>query len=199
MLGIGLGKPHLELWPSEDDRRYIEELLSSQWLTQNQKIVGINICASSRWLTKGWPRAHLVKLFQELGARDMRIIITGSEDDIEEADALINAVKNIKLINACGKTTVNQLACLIKQCGVFISADSAPLHIAAAMGVPLIALFGPTDPLRHMPPAENCVVLKKNLACSPCYKTKCKTKECMQLITPQDVLDAVERLLNSER
>ncbi len=195
MLGIELKEPHLELWPSEEDRRYIEELLSSQWLRQNQKIVGINLNASSRWLTKSWPRAHLVKLFQELGAKDVRVVITGSEDDAEESNALINAVKNIRLINACGKTTVNQLASLVKKCSVFISADSAPLHIAAAMDVPLIALFGPTDPRRHMPPAKSCVVIKKNLACSPCYKTKCRTKECMELIKPQEVLEAVERLL----
>lgn len=195
MLGIGLKQPHLELWPSKEDYQYVEELFSSQWLTQNQKIVGINISASSKWLTKVWPRAHLIKLLQELSARDVRVVITGSEEDSEEANALISAVKNIKLINACSKTTVGQLACLLKKCSVFISADSAPLHIAAAMDVPLIALFGPTDPRRHLPPAKECVVLNKTLPCSPCYKTKCKTKECMELIKPQEVLEAVDKLL----
>jgi len=195
MLGIELKEPHLELWPSQEDCQYVDELLSSQWLTQNQKLIGINISASSRWFTKNWPRAHLVKLLQGLGAIDVRVVVTGSDDDIEEANALVSAVKNIKLINACGKTSVNQLASLIKKCSVFISADSAPLHIAAAMDVPLVALFGPTDPRRHMPPAGNCVLIKKDLACSPCYKTKCKTKECMEMIKPQEVLEAVDRLL----
>ncbi|MFH0762824.1 MAG: lipopolysaccharide heptosyltransferase II [Candidatus Omnitrophota bacterium] len=195
MLGIEFKDARLELWLSKEDYRHIEELLNSQWLTQNQRIVGINLSASRRWVSKSWPRPHIVKLCQELAGRDMRVVITGSEDDAEEAGALIGAVKNIKLINACGKTTVNQLACLIKKCCAYICVDSAPLHIAAAMGVPTVALFGPTDPRRHLPPVNNCVVLKKNLACSPCYKSKCRHKECMELIKPQEVLEAVDRLL----
>ncbi|MDI6605628.1 MAG: glycosyltransferase family 9 protein, partial [Candidatus Omnitrophota bacterium] len=195
MLGIDFKDERLELWPSKEDRNYIEELLNSQWLTQNQKIVGINLTASRRWLTKSWPRSHMAKFCQGLASRDMRVVITGSEEDAEEANALIAALKNIKLINACGKTTVNQLACLIEKCCVYICGDSAPLHIAAAMGVPFIALFGPTDPRRHLAPARNCVVLKKNLACSPCYKPKCKSRECMEQILPEEVLEAVDKLL----
>lgn len=195
MLGIDCQDAHLELWPSKEDRKYIEELLSSQWLTQNHRLIGINLTASRRWLSKSWPRSHMAKLCQGLASRDMRVVITGSENDAEEANALITALKNIKLINACGKTTVNQLACLIKKCCVYICGDSAPLHIAAAMGVPFVALFGPTDPARHLPPSKDSVVLKKNLACSPCYKTKCKSKECMELIKPQEVLEVVDHLL----
>ncbi|MBI5144587.1 MAG: glycosyltransferase family 9 protein, partial [Candidatus Omnitrophica bacterium] len=96
---------------------------------------------------------------------------------------------------ACAKTTINQLSCLIKKCRVYISSDSAPLHIAAAMGTPFVALFGPTDPRRHLPPAKDYVVIKKELDCSPCYKSKCKTKKCMEMIKPQEVVEAVEKLL----
>jgi len=195
MLGIDLEDPRLELWPSQQDEEYIEELLSAQWLSANQRIVGINISASQRWLTKNWPQGHMVKLCEELGLRDMRVVITGMEKDLGQANALMNMVKNAKLINACAKTSVNQLARLIKRCSVYISADSSPLHIAAAVGTPFVALFGATDPRRHLPAAGDYAVLKKDLACSPCYKSKCKSKKCMELITPGEVLEAIEKLL----
>lgn len=195
MLGVDLKDSHLELWPSQDDERYIDDLLNSQWLSANQKIIGINISASQRWLSKNWPLGHIVKLSQELDFRDMRVLITGTNKDLVDAEKLMSMAKNIKIINACAKTTVNQLACLIKRCAVFISSDSAPLHIAAAVGTPFIALFGPTNPLRHLAPAKDYAVINKDLTCSPCYKPKCKSSECMELITPQEVLEAIDKLI----
>jgi lipopolysaccharide heptosyltransferase II len=195
MLDINLESSHLELWPTPEDQGYIDEFLNSQWVNANQKLVGINISASSRWLTKNWPLSHINKLCEELSRRDIRVVITGLDEDLGLADTLINSVKYAKIINACAKTTVNQLACLIKRCSVYITSDSAPLHIAAAIDTPFIALFGPTDSRRHIPPAKDYIVIKKDLPCSPCYKSKCKTKKCMEQIRPEDVLEAVEKLL----
>ncbi|MFA5410565.1 MAG: lipopolysaccharide heptosyltransferase II [Candidatus Omnitrophota bacterium] len=195
LLGIDLKNPRLELWPSKEDEHYIEELLESEWVSANQKLVGINISASLRWPTKNWSLRQIIELCENLGRKEMRIVITGTEKDLPQAELLIKAVKNTKLINACAKTTVNQLACLIRKCAVYISPDSAPLHIAAAMNTPFIAFFGPTDPKRHLVPAGNYILLKKDLDCSPCYKTKCKNKKCMELIRPEEVSEAIDRLL----
>ena len=193
----GLEEVRLELWPSQEDEQYIDDLLNSHWLSAKQRIVGINISASSRWLTKNWPLIHIARLSEELDSKDMRVLITGTSKEIPAAEKLMGMARNTKIINACGKTTVNQLACLIRKCAVFISSDSSPLHIAAAVGTPFVALFGPTDPLRHLPLAKNCVVINKGLTCSPCYKSKCKSMECMELITPQEVIEAIGKLLMS--
>jgi len=195
MLGIDLRDNRLELWPSKDDEEYIEGLLSREWLSADQKIIGININASKRWLTKCWPKARIAKLCEELGARNIRVVITGTVDDAPEANALTAMVKNTKVINACAKTTVNQLSCLIKRCSLYISADSSPLHIAAAVNVPVIAIFGPTDPVRHMPPAKDYIIIRRDLACSPCYKPKCRHNKCMNLITVDEVLEAIDKLV----
>jgi len=197
MLGIELKDARLEVWPSAQDEAYIEELLSAQWMSAHQRLVGINVSASPRWLTKNWPPAHVVRLCEELTRRDMRIVLTGTERDSMQAHQLMSQVTSAKPINTCGKTTVNQLACLIKRCSVYISTDSAPLHIAASVGTPFIALFGPTDYKRHLPPAQKYSVIKKELPCSPCYKTGCKTRNCMELITPEEVADAVDTLLGA--
>jgi len=195
LLGIGLTDARLELWPSHEDEACVDELLSREWLSAAQKLVGFNLSASQRWLTKSWPLEHMAKLCEELGARDMRIVLTGTQSDIAAADTLTAMVKSTKLINTCGKTTVNQLACLIKKCAAYISADSSPLHVAAAVQTPFVALFGPTDPRRHLAPARDYVLIKKNLPCSPCYKTKCKHKECLEQITPEEVLQAVLKII----
>ncbi len=195
LLGIGLEDKRLQLWPRQEDCKFIEEFFNSQWLASNQKIVGLNLNASSRWMSKSWPIGQMVKFCEELSQGSIRIILTGTAEDITQADALIKAAKTAKLINACAKTTINQLACLIKKCDCFVSADSAPLHIAAAMGTPFVALFGPTDPARHLAPVEKYVLIKKELECSPCYKPKCRHKKCMDLITAEEVCKAVEKLL----
>ena len=195
MLGIDLENPYLELWPTKEDERYVDEFLKSLWLSANQKMVGINISASRRWLSKNWPLHHITKLCEELSRQDIRVVLTGTGDDLTQAEKILNLAKAVKPINACGKTTINQLACLIKRCSVYISSDSAPLHIAAAIGTPFVALFGPTDSKRHLPPAKGYILIKKDLACTPCYKSKCKTKQCMELIKPEEVLEAIDKLL----
>ena len=195
LLGIELGDPRLALWPSKEDDSYIEELLSAEWLSSSQLIIGINISASAKWLTKNWPAQNILKLCSELNKRDMRVVVTGTDKDLKAAQLLVNSLKGAKIINACDRTTVNQLASLIKKCSVYISADSSPLHIAAAVHTPVVALFGPTDPRRHMPPADKCVVIRKDIGCGPCYKEQCKDIKCMQAIKPEEVLEAVEKLL----
>jgi lipopolysaccharide heptosyltransferase II len=195
MLDINLDNPNLELWPTQEDSKYVDSFLGFEWLSTNQKLIGINISASSGWPTKNWRLAHIAKLCEELSRRKIRVVITGTEKDLPAVNSLINDLKTIKIINACGKTTINQLVCLIRKCAVFISPDSAPLHVAASQNVPFIALFGPTDPRRHLPHVENRVVIKKELSCSPCYKSNCKTIKCMNLISPEEVLEAIDRLL----
>ena len=195
MLGIDLLNNALELWTSPEDQKAVDELLNAQWLSQLQKVVGINISASKRWSTKLWPMEYLICLIEELGLKDIRVIITGTQEDQESANRLINSLKNTKVINACGKTNINELALLIKKCQVFISADSSPLHIASAVGTPFIALFGPTDARRHLPPGKNYLLLDRKLHCSPCYKTKCRSKSCMVQISPAEVFASVIKLL----
>lgn len=197
-LGVELKDPSLELWPLKKDEEYIDGVLNSEWLSDKQKLIGVNISASQRWLTKNLPLSAIARFCEEIGKRDMRVVITGTGKDAVTAEKLLNTARNIKIINFVGKTTINQLACLIKKCSVYVSCDSAPLHIAAAVKTPFVALFGPTDPRRHLPPAEGkekFVLIKKDLECSPCYKPKCKRNECMKRITAEEMLGAVDKLL----
>ena len=198
-LGIAYSGEKLEFWPDASDEDSAQEVLSQAWVADNQVLVGINISASRRWTSKNWPPEKIVGLINLLCGRDIRVVLTGTEEEKKQADKIIASVKSPKaVINACGRTAdINQLACLIGKCKVFVSCDSAALHAAAARGVPLAALFGPTDPRRHLPPSGQCEVIQRKLKCSPCYKPVCRKKAtCMSGISPEDVFSAVCRLMS---
>jgi len=164
---------YLELWPSLKDQQYAQSLLDSEWLGNKTNIVGINIAASLKWQTKNWPIGHIARVCDMLATKNIRVIVTGIDNDKPLARHLLSITKS-KPANFVGKTDILQLAALIKKCKVFVTPDSAPLHIAAAMQVPVIALFGPTESGRHIPPAKKIIVLEKKLACAPCYSSRCR-------------------------
>lgn len=183
----------LEIWPGKDDFLYVDKFLENEWISEHQEIVGINIGGS--WKTKRWPVRCFARLCDMLAAKDIRVIVTGSEEESGLAGEL-QQMARAKIINATGQTNVTQLAALIKRCRVYITSDSAPMHIASAMGTRFIALFGPTDPRRHFEPVDTGVVIKKEVDCSPCYKPICNKNTCMEKISVEEVYKLViERIM----
>ena len=130
-----------------------------------------------------------------LAGRNIRVILTGQDKDKGLARWVVNKAK-AKPANFVGKTNITQLAALLSRCRAYVSPDSAPLHVASAMGVPMVALFGPTDPRRHMPPG-NAVVIKKDMKCAPCYSGQCRirTHACMENITAEEVFKKIKELI----
>jgi len=181
----------LELWPSEADEKEVERFLQDNWVKPGQPIVGINVRASSRWLTKNWPISYMAELCDRLAKEfNIRVVLTGSKEDIEFANRIARLTK-AKPIMAVGKTSLMQLASLIKYFKLYLTPDSAPMHIASSVGAPFVALFGPTDPVRHAVRTKNCVIIcKRNeLKCSPCYSPNClKNFACMKKISVEEVL-----------
>lgn len=91
--------------------------------------------------------------------------------------------------------TLTRLAALLKRAQVFVGSDSAPLHLASLCNTPTVALFGPKDPAIYGPAHPQSIIIRKNLSCSPCTKRTCKRPDCMILITPEEVLKAIEQWL----
>ena len=200
-LGIRYQKDvRLELWPSPRDYEYVRNLLEGEWLGNLKDIVGINIAASARWGTKNWPLEHIIKLCDLLGQKNIRVVLTGQTKDKPLAQQILKKTK-AKPADLTGKTSIIQLSALLTHFKAYISPDSAPLHVAAAMNVPVVALFGPTDPGRHMPPSAQSAVFQKTLRCSPCYSGDCKIKThaCMREILPEDVAKKVKEYIKESR
>ena len=181
---------YLEIWPSKEDFLYIDNLLKNAWVNSSQALVGINIGSSPRWETKRWPLKKFAKLSDMLAEKDIRVVLTGSKDAADIAKDFIK-ISATKPVNAVGRTSITQLGALIKRCRVFLTGDSAPMHVASSMGTDFIALFGPTDPARHFEPNKKGIAIRKDLKCSPCYKSKCKSNECMESISVEEVLSLI--------
>ena len=199
LLGLETFDKRLELWTQKEEDRKVDEFLQSQWVSPSQTLVGINPGSSLRWPTKQWPVENFAKLCDELAKRNIRVIITGSSEDARVTGELFRLTRN-KPINAVGKTSITELVSLIRRCQVFISSDSAPMHIASSVNTPLIAIFGPTDPKRHLVPPPRYQVFWKEVQCSPCYLRNCPIGLiCMKRITVQEVLDAVLHFIKENR
>ncbi|MFT5388293.1 MAG: ADP-heptose:LPS heptosyltransferase, partial [Candidatus Omnitrophota bacterium] len=186
----------LELWPTAKDRKAVKTLCDSEWLGNARNIIGINLAASEKWETKNWPIEYIAKLCDMLAGQNIRVVITGMEKDRALSQKLLSLAQSKPAV-VIGKTTILELAVLIKMCKVFITPDSSPMHIAASMGVPFIVFFGPTDSRRHLPPAKKYHVFERKLECAPCYSTRCKimTHVCMKEIKVEDVFNKTLELM----
>ena len=199
LLGLEDFDKRLELWTEKEESAKVNDFLTSQWVAPSQILVGINPGSSLRWPTKQWPIENFAKLCDELAKLNIRVVITGSSEDSACSEELFQLTRN-KPINAIGKTSITELVSLIRRCQVFISSDSAPMHIASSVDVPLLAIFGPTDPKRHLVPPARYEVFWKEVHCSPCYLRTCPIGHiCMKKITVQEVLDAVLRFIKEKR
>jgi len=199
--GIKAADKQLALWPSAHDEAWAKKFLEENWVKSPRNLVGINVRASTRWMSKNWPPDRIVELCDRLAKEcSARVVLTGTGEDVEFAEAIAASAKS-KPIVAAGRTTIMELAALIKSLKVFLTPDSAPMHISSAVGTPFVALFGPTDPERHVAPSKDLIVLRgsKELKCGPCYKPECHRKlTCMRSITTEDVLGAIKVFLKKE-
>jgi lipopolysaccharide heptosyltransferase II len=198
LAGIKPSDKRLELWPSASDEAYADKLLADNWVKPGQGVVGINVRASARWSSKNWPISYISELCDRLAAeRNTRVVITGAAGDSEYAEGLVRLSRSKPLV-ACGRTSIMELASLIKRFKVYLTPDSAPMHIASSVGTPFIAFFGPTAPERHLAQSGNATVLSGNreAKCPPCYSPVCKKRVfCMKKISVADVMQIVKRFL----
>jgi len=196
LLGVTNLESYLELWPSAESDEWADGFIQNSWLKKDQKIVGISISASRRWESKNWPISEMAELSdilaKEIGAR---VIILGLDEDVEKAEEFCRKT-SAKPIDAVGKTNISQLISLIKRCDILLTGDSASTHIAGATETPFVALFGPTDPERHLHPVKKYKVLRTDIKCSPCYKPVCnRGLKCIRSIKPREVFNELKDLL----
>jgi len=179
----------------EDDLRYIANLLKVNNITEKDKIIAFS--AGARSEIKRWPKEKFLNLISIIADEfKARIILLGDKDDIA-INRYIVEHSEYPLIDLSGKTTITQLACLLEKLSLLITNDSANLHLASYLNVPVVAIFGPTDDLKYGPWSGNWRVVKKEIFCRPCRKAQCRSGDlrCMQLINVEDVLRQVRSIL----
>ncbi|MCE5194414.1 MAG: lipopolysaccharide heptosyltransferase I [Nitrospiraceae bacterium] len=162
----------------------------SKIIPKNEKYAVI--IPGARWETKKWPADRFGELASKLR---LKSIIVGGEADIDVAADISKKSMN-KGISIAGKTDIGDLIGIIKNSEFIVSNDTGPMHIAVALGVPVFAVFGPTNPIKTGPYGKGNFVFRAEIECLPCYKRKCKDVKCMKMIQVENVLNAIEKRFN---
>lgn len=189
------------------------EKLQSKGMPEKSEYVVMVPCA--RWLTKEWPVEHYAKLANLIindhdsdssvecdmagdvsTAENCRryVVLAGGPDDAVKGAKLKELANSDCVIDMTGQTSLRELAALIKGCKYYVSADTGPLHFAAALKKPLVAMYGPTKADRTGPyGSKNSRVLLSPAKCKGCLKKKCDDWHCMHDITPEMVFEEVQK------
>lgn len=160
-----------------------------RWLENFKNFV--IIIPSARWQSKNWPIPYFVELIKLL---PYNFIVVGSKSDIEDAKSIEKYSKG-KAISFAGKTTLKDLISVFKKSLFVITPDTGTMHLAVACGKRVVAIFGPTNPVRTGPFGEGHLVIKSNESCSPCFKKFCESNSCMKNITAEFVYERIKEWL----
>jgi heptosyltransferase-2 len=173
--------------------------MQAQGVDLNKNIVGVNPGAFYG-SAKRWPSDRYAMLLDKLiEEREANVVIFGSPNELAIAQAIQSAMRHRPVILS-GKTQLSELIAMIACCDLFVTNDSGPMHLAAALRVPTVAIFGPTDAMATGPMSPNAVVLNKNVECSPCLLRECPIDHrCMTRIAPEEVYQQAFRMMDDKR
>ena len=177
---------------TEEAKRAVDAFLQDVGL-QEKKLIAVNPIA--KWETKLWEPGKFSLLADRLaGQLSFSILFTGSGADRPQIDGIISNMKN-PAANLAGRTGLKELAYLYSRCRLVVSTDTGPMHIAAAMRTPVVAIFGPTAPWRTGPYGKGNRVVRSGVGCSPCFQKVCDHRTCMREITVEKVFKSVKKSL----
>jgi lipopolysaccharide heptosyltransferase I len=153
------------------------------------------IAPSAGTLVKRWPAEYFGNLASRL---PIPSVIVGGRSDAALGDE-VTSLSGSRAVSLVGETSLRELAAIIGGAEFFVSPDSGPMHLAAALNIPVFAIFGPTSPLRTGPYGKIHTVIRLDLPCSPCFSRKpCPDWRCIREITPNMVLEAINRRWTGE-
>jgi len=178
-----------------DHAEAADRLLAEHGLTgATGPLIAVN-CAA-KWPSKLWPEAHFARLADELVEKcRARLVFTGSEADGPLVRRVFSHMHH-PAVDVTGRTSLLTLAALYQRVRVLVSTDTGPMHLGAAVGIPVVAVFGPTAPWRTGPYGPQHRVVRAGLPCSPCFLRRCpRAMECMASVTPEQVFPVVQEIL----
>ena len=184
------------VWWSAKDAAHVAALWRRWGLDGARRVVVISPGARShikRWLPEGFARVA-DRLIADAGAQ---VVFSGEPDEKPVVDDILGLMRR-RAVSAVGLTTIRQLGALMRRAQLVITNDSAALHVASAVDVPTLALFGPTDAGKYGPTAARRRALRRRLFCAPCERPLCRfSHECMRFIGADEVYDAAKALLEA--
>jgi len=190
--------PDITLVVSPERRQRARIRLQAQGVDFNRTVVGVNPGAfygsAKRWLSERYAMV-LDRLIDE---RQASVVIFGSPNEVAIAEAIQSGMRSRPVILS-GRTELSELIAMIACCDLFLTNDSGPMHLAAALRVPTLAIFGATDEIATGPMSPASVVLNKRVECSPCLLRECPIDHrCMKRITVEEVVQQAFRMIDAK-
>jgi len=194
-INIQAGSKDPQLWLTPEEEDSADQLLDQLGVQRSQSIVMLQ--PGARYWFKAWPPERFAELADRLMSQyGCQVLIGGSDQDIDLAQQIRQMAKCRPIIMA-GRTTIKQFAAIAKKSALFIGSDSGAMHVAAAIGTPIVALFGPSNPAEWGPKGAHAEVLYKGVDCRACFHPTCERGElnCMKQITVEEVVGVVRRVV----
>lgn len=177
---------------SKEERNFADKMMGAEWL----RTIVINPGAKSH--LKRWDAEKYAKLADRVITElKCRVFLTGNDDDRDIVKKVLSRVTT-PVLDMCSKTSIGALAEMMKRSDLVITNDSAPLHIASAVNVPTVAIFGPSDDAKYGPLALKSKVVKPDVPCRPCGEALCSIgpdEGCISRVSVEEVFEAVRALL----
>lgn len=199
LLGIKYRVPSLTLPEIIKNSAPVNESLRAFAIEKDDILIGV--IPGARWNSKKWPPAFFAEIINSTSEKNSRckFIISGAASDAPSALEIQTKTSSEKVFNMTGRTGTAELVELLRKCSALITNDSGPMHIAAAMNIPVMAFFGPTIPEKTGPYGKNHVILKANTNCIGCLKRYCpdESYKCHKGIAPADAVNKLLELIKA--
>jgi heptosyltransferase I len=182
-LGCGDGPAEFCFAVGDEDRKYIDKLIPPG-------TAYAVLMPGANWETKRWPASKYAALVKPLKERfGLETVLAGSSADLEVGRQIPAK------FDLMTKTNLRQIVALLERARLVIGNDTGPMHMAAAMGIPLVTPYGPTDPKRTGPFGRGNSVVRIDLPCSPCYSRTCSHRSCMEWLEIDPILETARAQL----
>lgn len=176
----------------------VQSLLESHGIHHDDRLLGLSPGAIFG-PAKRWPIERFAAIGDWAVERwGTKVLVIGSEAENDLCEALGRSMKH-KALNLCGMTNLGEAMALIKRCYFFVCNDSGLMHVATALNVPTVAIFGSTDPVATGPRGKHAKIVREEMDCSPCLKPECSIGyRCLFAIEPEDVWKEMENLRENQ-
>ncbi len=194
-MGLEIKDYHYQFHIPLEDRKYIESFFNQFSTLSGKPVIGIHPGSSPKTLYKRWMPDRYARLADKL-IRELKatVLFTWGPGELEGVKEIQRKMKESSILGPYTES-LTQLGEIYRHCDLYVGGDTGPTHIASLMGVPVVVIFGPTDPIVNEPLGFHKKV-RKEVGCSPCRDRSCNKLTCLKAIEVEDVFKAIREILH---